>query len=321
MANACTSALLKLSPSCGTPASIQLDQVPVYCINIPSHTKRRSLIQAQADQLGIHVTFLDGVMCGTSLSKDVPPNTTHAVRGVTFVVPCNKVLLPKYRLTYGELGCTLAHVRAFYDIVQHTTSTWAVVIEDDVSLAVIPYWKNTLNSIVSSAPSGTDIVRFGASSWKGMPLERNKKDHNGRGTFAYAISVDSARKFIEAHETSPHHFVFRQGATGGVVADFYLYTQMKSHVNMNERIPHTMDASKSIVNPKKMNQFFYRDSCELLLDYVVKRLMPVVVQRLKKGDTKARLYLPGTKAETYVNVDSCELIRACRFAPFLIDIF
>jgi GR25 family glycosyltransferase involved in LPS biosynthesis len=298
-----TTTLLNLAPAHGRPVKIILGDTPVYCISLPTAVTRRAIIQEQALHLGLHLNMVCGVSLHKNPLQDVPQGHQRELDGLMFTLSSLRIG-HKERVRFGELGCTLAHIRAIRKICVQEQE-WALIIEDDIALAVLPYWRKTLQEIIDSV-GNKEIIRFGSS-------HRQPKDSRclGGGTYTYAISKEGAQRFMRNHIDKNYVFTFDSQSEGGAVADYYLYTHLRTTIHTEEAMPHSMDWNKSSVNPNKMHDAYAWFTLEMLRSIINTRVLPQVVNTLQSGDLKASVILPGVSGVEANNVlvDPAEIIR------------
>lgn len=101
----------------------ELDDLPVYLINIERAAARRELVERQAAELGIELERVAGVD-----GKSVPENEWQDVDKQLFLRRNGRPLMP------GEYGCYKSHLKAFQQFLGSGKPA-ALIIEDDVSLS------------------------------------------------------------------------------------------------------------------------------------------------------------------------------------------
>ena len=93
-----------------------------------------------------------------------------------------------YSINPSELGCTLTHLKAIkYAFDQGYQMV--VIMEDDISLNLMPFWKNDLPDLVQKLPKNWKIFQlFHHCNYQNGPEIRSFKEINCYGAAAYLIN-------------------------------------------------------------------------------------------------------------------------------------
>ena len=138
-----------------------VDNVPIMCISC--NTTRRQQIIEDSKLLQLNIEFSPV----TVLHTDAILNTFKFKNGK-----------PK------EKACFLSHLEtANYMLKEYPTHEFVLVIEDDVFLPGIHYWKKSLTELVSELPSGWEVASLHGTN-KNMIVSPWKVSENIYGTQA-----------------------------------------------------------------------------------------------------------------------------------------
>eukprot|EP00438_Fugacium_kawagutii_P017503 Skav206891 [mRNA] locus=scaffold2387:104381:107333:+ [translate_table: standard] len=121
--------------------------------------------------------------------------------------------------TEGAVACALSHHKALTKFAQHPTAKWALIFEDDVSLAV-PEVHRELSSILAQLPENWNAVFLGYHNEYGRPHPRAVNatqkwqvderifeifDHSW-GLYAWMVKKEAAESLVE--NLFPHGGVY-----------------------------------------------------------------------------------------------------------------
>ena len=84
-------------------------------------------------------------------------DATHSMKKIT--LPVENVLSSNTRVNTKEYGCLVSHLDAIRMFSKSTFNT-AIILEDDVSLDMKPYWHKTIQQVMEEAPKDWEILRL-----------------------------------------------------------------------------------------------------------------------------------------------------------------
>ena len=135
----------------------------------------------------------------------------------------------------SEYGCTISHFRAIHYAAM-TEDPYSLIMEDDASIEFVPYWKKTMEQLVTDAPPDWEIIQLSYILFDTLPEEEYEvwdMKKNFCGTAAYIIKNSAAKRLIQylCRNSSPamprycigpeiHHFHH---------ADRFLYSFLKTY--------------------------------------------------------------------------------------------
>ena len=161
------------------PKRVDKIKMPVYYINLEKSTSRNDFIQTQLQKYGIQ-----GKRIGAIYGKDL------VFEGDTIQLTDDKTInfINTFTSTTpGVLGCTLSHIKAIYTAFKNNDK-YALIIEDDASFALYPYWPIDLHKIMEEAPKDWNIINLFSDK-----ITKNKyftctETNTCPGTVAYIIN-------------------------------------------------------------------------------------------------------------------------------------
>ena len=98
--------------------------------------------------------------------------------------------------TKAELGCTLSHIKAIKYAYENNLGT-VLILEDDISFDLLPFWKNSLKEITQMVPNDWRIIQL-----HNFTCNIDDKYFYTEGkicysTLAYLINRDGQKKIID----------------------------------------------------------------------------------------------------------------------------
>ena len=179
---------------------MQVTDVPFFFISLSS--ERTELLTRSFANVTNHLEHVQAVR-GNESARDFALSTqqyTHLLK----------------RNTPSELGCALSHLLAIRRAEERTAATgaqMAVVMEDDVSSAIVPLWTRSLSDLVSSLPDNWAVVQLQLiaqrrewldlrAAWRSSPAPAVLQDRRRHfGTGAYLIHRRGMRQLLSLFVT------------------------------------------------------------------------------------------------------------------------
>lgn len=124
----------------------KLNNIPIYYINLERSPKRRKFMENQFEKYNLPYTRINAVDGKELLSLYIGDIDTN-LRYENNYSNVNKPLL----------GCTLSHLKTILTAYQNGDE-WALILEDDISLSLLPKWKKSLKKITKEAPYHWQIL-------------------------------------------------------------------------------------------------------------------------------------------------------------------
>lgn len=117
--------------------------IPIYCINLPEHTGRKSVIEEQAQKLGLNITFFQSIN-GNKIPKaerftccrshPYRASYHHPNKDYVNLMINNNFHLFNSNLLKGEVGLAITLLVLYHKLASENVD-WVIIIEDDVIFA------------------------------------------------------------------------------------------------------------------------------------------------------------------------------------------
>lgn len=204
---------------------------PIYYINLDRSKDRNEHFTSEMEEYGIYnykrISAIDG--------KEIDQYEYGKIDGITYKARKNASKI--------QLAVTLSHLKA---IIQGTVDGYdnIMIMEDDVELTLVPYWKKSLETIVKEIQKDCDILllsnhRFMKEKTLKLIKIKNLKDLNGvcyivtkRGMSKITnrihpstSSLDSSNEEVDIDLTSFSNNIF----DCGFLSSFDVYTYNVTH--------------------------------------------------------------------------------------------
>lgn len=160
-------------------------RIPIYYINLDHSLERRQHIESQIEMYNINnIKRVSGIFGALlDLSSGMVDFNGRSVRYSN-----------NFDASNSELGCLFSHYKAIYT-AHENGDEYALILEDDVSFALLPYWPINLHDVMNDAPEGWCII----SLYKQLCFD-NKEPYikYGKGNACYsALAYIINRKGME----------------------------------------------------------------------------------------------------------------------------
>ena len=187
----------------------------IYWINLDRSADRR-----QSMETLLH----DDAFQGISIER------ISAVDGQIADTVYSQLNLEKKKVTDYEYACLLSHLNTLRRFSE-TNDGIALILEDDVTLELKPYWKQTVREIIDNAPADWEIlplsyITIGYNN-KNAPLYDKNINNKYFGTAAYLINRGAAKKLIQKYYVDGK---YKLGPGDNHEADMFLYSKCKTYV-------------------------------------------------------------------------------------------
>jgi GR25 family glycosyltransferase involved in LPS biosynthesis len=152
-------------------------------------------------------------------------------------------------MTNYEIAVTLSHIKA-YSYLSSVEGNYFFVLEDDVKLDNLKFFKSNLNKIISEAPT-FDILLIQKIYTKPLKNLYTKWNPDIYSTAAYIITKEGCNKLINTaakYEESNNNFAIMSRLS---IADYFLYYKLNTWVYKYNFIS-TLD-EESIIHPEHIN--------------------------------------------------------------------
>lgn len=216
----------------------KLNNIDIFIINLPKSIDRKQRIIKEINKYDIkNVKFIEAVD-----GKNIPSNI--------------KYINHDRWLSDGELGCTLAHLKAiknYYDNYKH--KNYVMICEDDVTFKFLPFVNTNINEIINNAPDDWEFIElYSTCECNSCDVYVDYTDNKCYSAVCYLINLHGAKsildkaykngKFIIGFPTSIFNF-FKTGE-----ADKYITTLCNSYAYTNVFITthNNLDALNSTIH-------------------------------------------------------------------------
>jgi len=147
---------------------------PVLYINQARNARRRFFMERQFKKIKINFERIEAVD-GRHIVKD-----EDNIDGIQY--------RNNYKLSKKELACTLSHLKAI-KYAYNKGMDKVVIMEDNISLTLIPFWEKTLPKLLSSLKDWNIVqLHNGSNNYKNNPDLFSTKEYENRGSAAYVLN-------------------------------------------------------------------------------------------------------------------------------------
>jgi GR25 family glycosyltransferase involved in LPS biosynthesis len=133
-------------------------------------------------------------------------------------------------VTSYEYACLLSHLDAIYaagHAAEQDIDQVALILEDDITLELEPYWSKTIRELVAGAPGDWEIMMLWYNvSGRGFNPAEYQLQQREYSTTAYLIKTSAARRKL----VQPQPGKYDLESSYPHVADYYLYRLFKTYV-------------------------------------------------------------------------------------------
>ena len=245
----------------------KLGNIPIFIINLKRSIKRKKFMIAQFDHSEIRPAFIEAI------DGQYLKNTTNG--SFTF---SNGNSLQFYqdissKESKSELACLLSHIvaiRKAYDSGQEA----ALIMEDDVFMGFVPFWKESIQNIVEGAPRDWKLINFILSENDGRggytPYSKNCF-----GTFAYVINRRGMNDILQFMDGNVIRLLRKDVYnTFSISADKLLYDRIRPSYHFNKfttfyPMNHNMDSTIHTSHTKGHITTFEKQFERIINDYSI----------------------------------------------------
>lgn len=135
--------------------SASYDFPPIFIISL-KNSPRRDIISKRLNGLGLKFEFFDAIY-----GKALPEDELSKVDYQYYQDFDNK------RLTLGEIGCALSHIRV-YEFIKQNNIPEAIILEDDAIVST--HFKTILKATLEKLPARYELLFFDHGKAKSYPL-------------------------------------------------------------------------------------------------------------------------------------------------------
>jgi len=179
--------------------------IPLYYINLKRNPERNATMIEQLQKYNVpDYTRIEAVN-----GQDDP------------TMPYTNVFSNK---TAGEIGCTLSHLRCAktaYD----ANLPYVMVIEDDASLDLMPFWSHSISEYIANAPADWTILQlFSDYPYDKLPFDKtyHLPENNAWSTVGYIINRKGMENLINK-TWNGQKFILSKDVSEAGDADYFIY--------------------------------------------------------------------------------------------------
>jgi GR25 family glycosyltransferase involved in LPS biosynthesis len=144
------------------------------------------------------------------------------------------ILSVNFKVTNKQYACLVSHLNAYKEFINSPYET-ALILEDDASLDLMPYWKTSLSEAMEHAPKNWEILKLTTykvnkqlyTPWTSPKCFKRKNCIDDWSTLAYVINKPAAKKIMK-RLLKNDKYVFKNDTYH--VADYLLYDYLKTYV-------------------------------------------------------------------------------------------
>jgi GR25 family glycosyltransferase involved in LPS biosynthesis len=168
----------------------KLNNIPILFINMDKDKDRLKNITSQIKKYNIQNIYRIPGVNGKEINFE-----GDNLGDFSFTNNFSNLLTSK-----SELGCTLSHIRAIKYAYDNNLGT-VMIIEDDVSFELMPYWKKSLKEIINEAPKDWKVIQLYSNCKLFKCIDCNKfvdsKKEYCSGSVAYTINKKGQEYIIK----------------------------------------------------------------------------------------------------------------------------
>lgn len=242
---------------------------PIFYINLKKSKHRNNFMQTQLDRYNLKATRIDAIN-GNKIKVGDKIDI-----GFNNYFYFTKDII--YNITLLELSCTFSHIKAINTAYNLDKDT-AIILEDDASFMLYPFWPIKLEDVITNAPSDWNVIVLSNQNCNDIiNYEYKKFDPNDRcdGAVAYIInkkgmknvlnSIHSKNKILDNFSNIPY-----------MVADSFIYAKAKNtyfftfplilpynDYRLQNSTIHPSHTSNHIINSLKVTDKYISDDLQL----------------------------------------------------------
>jgi len=206
--------------------------IPVYYLNLDRSPNRKIYMENQFKRYGINHFKRIRAIDGAGIKKPIKTfkkDHTSTIDGVEF---WNNYT----NLKPTELACTLSHLNAIRTALNDGLEQ-VLIVEDDCSFALLPYWEKTLDDYIEEFPNDWSCVSlFNMACYidKNLPDYIDMKHTACNGAVAYIINrkgmksvmetMDNDILIMDKHHPKNNNTVSKLTS----LADVFIYNRIKN---------------------------------------------------------------------------------------------
>ena len=166
---------------------------PVYCISFIDDIERRKVLQEQFDKYGVGVCYIVSTKDG---------DLANVSRGQYL-----SSLSPK------SVNVVISHLKAIQEWLNKGTSSYAIFVEDDVSLKTVEYWNFSWVDFMKRLPEDWDCIQLGCINENITELQLKRREGDIWSAMAYMLRRDYAKRLLDTYYSNGEFILEIPGTT------------------------------------------------------------------------------------------------------------
>ena len=195
--------------------------VPVYYINMDRSVDRRKFMENQFKLLNINSPNRIPGVPGNSLDNIL----FGAYGDISYAIEYTD-------LSPSEVGCTLSHLQAIKTAYENNEHV-ALILEDDASLSLVPFWDGKLSDIIANAPIDWEIIQLFCMHPPTIvksSFTLHDIDNPCHSTTAYLINRKGMDRMLSATKGPNQRFHIRKEHAPAGTSDQFVYALVRTYI-------------------------------------------------------------------------------------------
>ena len=195
--------------------------VPVYYINMDRSVDRRKFMENQFKLLNINSPIRIQGVPGDSLDNIL----FGAYGDISYAIEYTN-------LSPSEVGCTLSHLQAIKTAYENNEHV-ALILEDDASLSLVPFWDGKLSDIIANAPIDWEIIQLFCMHPPTIvksSFTLHDIDNPCHSTTAYLINRKGMDRMLSATKGPNPRFHIRKEHAPAGTSDQFVYALARTYI-------------------------------------------------------------------------------------------
>ena len=166
----------------------------------------------------------------------------------------------KPKMSNTEYACLISHLETVRTFSESGHKV-ALIMEDDMTLDLKPYWRKSIQEIMDEAPEDWEVLQLCYISVNGVEI---LYDGYHPSTGAYLINQKGARKLLELREKERKIYQINKHTTAPYLhADFFIYSYLKTYCYKYPMFVYK-DNNDSLIHPDHLKE--HEKSRQIIID-------------------------------------------------------
>jgi GR25 family glycosyltransferase involved in LPS biosynthesis len=164
------------------------------------------------------------------------------------------------KMSNTEYACLISHLETVRTFSESGHKV-ALIMEDDMTLDLKPYWTKSIQEIMDEAPEDWEVIQLCYISVNGVD---NLYDGYHSSTGAYLINQKGAKKLLEIREKERKIYQINKHTTAPYLhADFFIYSYLKTYCYKYPMFVYK-DNNDSLIHPDHLKE--HEKSRQIIID-------------------------------------------------------